>query len=491
MFGGSEVHSWRKLLTDEKVPTVALSYMGLRRKTSFVKPWLLTEHYPEYQEIFLDSGTYTLNKVGTEALKEHEVADIAQAYMAFASQNADRISFVSEFDALIMGEDWIKAMREDFWNDLDDKFLPIWHSEYGLDELDKLARTYKRVGILQADVNNDLSAKLNSLVNQYGTLLHGVAMTRKDMMRAARWDSVSSMSWLSPSRFGDTIIWTGNELKRYPKAYKERCRKQHRSYLTDSGFDAQKISDDDPVEVLRLSLWSWQKFTEDINRHRVTGTVTEQNEGNTETDIPGVGGGVSEARNSKLLPVVIEQRETQLIPIAGVTYDTSGESSKALPMIEVRSESMRICNTCFLREKCPGYKPNANCLYNIPLEIKTAAQVQALQNSLITMQTQRILFMKMAEDIEGGYADPNLSSEMDRLQRMLKSKAEAEKEGFSLKIEASASANTTGLFTRLLGEDAAGRLAGIEAPVKADDVIVASEIWEAEVLEDKTAQTDQ
>lgn len=487
MFGGSEVHSWRKLLADQKVPTVSLSYMGLRRKTLFARPWLLSDHYPSFQEIFLDSGTYSLNKEGADVLKEHEVADIAQAYMAFASQNIERISFVSEFDALVMGEDWIKAMREDFWNDFDDKFLPIWHSEYGLDELDKLARTYRRVGILQGDVDTDLSSKLNSLVNQYGTLLHGVAMTRKDMMKSARWDSVSSMSWLSPSRYGDTILWTGNELKRYPKAYKERCRKQHRNYFTDNGFDAQKLTDDDPVEVLRLSLWSWQKFTEDINKHRVTGMASDQTGSKAENGSARVDGQQSPVQNSKLLPAVIEKRETQLIPIAGVTYD-KGDNNEILPMMEVRSESMRICNTCFLREKCPGYKPNANCLYNIPLEIKTAAQVQALQNSLITMQTQRILFMKMAEDIEGGYADPNLSSEMDRLQRMLKSKAEAEKEGFSLKIEASASANTSGIMTRLLGEDAAARISGIEAPVKADDLIKDSEVWEAEVISDKTEQ---
>ena len=36
------------------------------------------------------------------------------------------------------------------------------------------------------------------------------------------------------------------------------------------------------------------------------------------------------------------------------------------------------------------------------------------------MQGQRIAFMRFAEEMNGGYADPNLSQEMDRLFEMLK-----------------------------------------------------------------------
>jgi hypothetical protein len=44
--------------------------------------------------------------------------------------------------------------------------------------------------------------------------------------------------------------------------------------------------------------------------------------------------------------------------------------------------------------------------------------------------------MKMAEDAEGGHADPILSNEMDRLVKMAKTKHEMEQEGFSLTISA-------------------------------------------------------
>jgi hypothetical protein len=72
--------------------------------------------------------------------------------------------------------------REDFYEDLpEDKFLPIWHSEWGVDELDKLAQRYKRVGVTQTDLDGrNLTPVLNEITRKYGTLLHGVAMTKPD-----------------------------------------------------------------------------------------------------------------------------------------------------------------------------------------------------------------------------------------------------------------------------------------------------------------------
>ena len=69
----------------------------------------------------------------------------------------------------------------------------------------------------------------------------------------------------------------------------------------------------------------------------------------------------------------------------------------------------------------------ANCAYGIPLHIETPSQVAALEDAIITMQAQRVIFMQMVEETEGGYADPNLSSEIDRLGLLIKSRRESEK----------------------------------------------------------------
>jgi hypothetical protein len=84
------------------------------------------------------------------------------------------------------------------------------------------------------------------------------------------------------------------------------------------------------------------------------------------------------------------------------------------------------------------------------------------------------MFMRFAEEQEGGYSDPNLSSEMDRLQKMLKAKHEMESEGFSMNLQVKANGATgqTGMLARLFGEQASQAAQALPGgPVSADDVI--------------------
>ena len=486
-FGGGEVKSWRDLLIAQGITDVSLSFVGLKRRTKKTENWFINANFADNQSVFLDSGSYTLNRIGAE-YSEEEATFLAHEYMFFVMANIDRLTLVSEFDALILGQETIEVFREDFYNDLPkEKFMPVWHEEYGTEELERLASQYDNLAVTNEDVTDStLGPKLNSLVNQYGVKLHGSAITGREIMKMIRWNSVASTSWISPAQFGDTIIWTGKELKRYPRAYKDRARKQHRNTIVDAGFDANKIAADDPTEVLKLSLWSWTKFVEDVNAHkqdRVTNILRNEIVPFVETGYDAVDTQGGETGNDKQL-AVRETRESIPLPIMGITHEQIGEDAEEQPFMFVRSESMRACNTCFLREKCPGFKPNANCLYNIPIEIKTREQLRTLQAALVEMQAQRVLFMKMAEDLEGGYADPNLSTEMDRLQRMISAKEQAEKEGFSFKVEASGPAGA-GYFSRMFGDDAGQKLSAIEQPIMADEVIKESEIWEAEVVDDK------
>ena len=491
-FGGAEIPGWRNLLADEGVDHVALSYMGLRRRLKKnPNPGMVTDKFPDFQKVFLDSGAYTVNKADDDTYTQAELKDLAAQYMAFVQDNIDRVEMVSEFDALPLGRDWINAAREDFWNDIpDDKFLPIWHGG-DLGELDELAQRYKRVGIVQTALGErNLAPTLNSLVQRYGTLLHGVAMTKPTEMAAIRWDSVASTSWLSPSQYGDTIVWTGKELKRYPKKYKDQARRQHRTLFNDNGFDAAKIEADDNREVLRLSIWSWGQQVEDLSRHegRVTTPPESPESANAESEGAGVVTPPSETRNAV---ATRETRETIPLPVMGLgitqehsTNERGERETKDLPLVEIRSASMRICDTCFLKDKCPAFKPNANCAYNIPVELKTKEQYRALQDALIEMQTQRVLFMKMAEDMEGGYADPNLSNEVDRLQKLIAAKHDMEQDSFSVKFEAKGtSPGQAGLISRLFGRDEGQQVQALPAPVSADSVIEANEIFEADLVD--------
>lgn len=489
---GGEVPSHRKLLNEAQAPHVTLSFLGLRRRVKLARPWLLADKFHENASIFLDSGAYSVN-TRSEDYSQRELKDLALSYRAFVETNVDRIEFASEFDALPLGRAWIEEQR-DWWTELlgRDKLLVIWHPDWGIDSLRNLASTYARVGVPQTALGGrNLVPLLNSLVSAYGVKLHGVAMTKVEEMSTVAWHSVASTSWISPQRYGDTIVWTGNELKRYPKGYQERARKRHRTLIERIGLDPGKVEDGDSTEVLRLSLWSWRQLEDSINRHHGEGQIQTPEQPAGEGVVTAPGNEDTDPFDASGLPVVDAPdpetahpvptratREKAPLPVMGlgtrrskVVQEDGTEEDVDVQVVGVRSESTRVCDNCFLSSKCPMFEPGNSCAYDIPVQIKTRDQFKALQDSLIEMQTQRVYFMRFAEEAEGGYADPNLSSEMDRLSKMIKQKHEIDEGVFSLSMNVKGSGNGPGLLARLFNDEASERARALPEPVPADRAI--------------------
>lgn len=468
-YGGSEIPAWRTLLAAEGIKDVSLSFYGMQRRVVNTGAWLLADKYPDDQNIFLDSGAYSVNNA--EDISDDELLELSRRYQEYISLNHERTELISEFDALGLGHDYILAQRGEFYDNLGDKFIPVWHSEHGgLDELERLCSSYSRVMITETSFGgNNTVSLLNNLIGRYKVRLHG-ALTSIKLMKSVHWDSVGSTSWMSPKHYKDTTIWTGTELKRYPLKYKDQARSRHRVLFERNGFDADKIMADDDNEVLRLSLWSWQQFMNDINSKGVTTEHKTSTSANGENTPSAVDNQLTVSGNGNL----VIRRKTEHIPVMGIRQSEDGEY-----VFTSRSDSMRLCNTCVLRDKCPGFQEDANCLYDIPISVRTPAQMQALFDGLIEMQSQRVMFMQMHEQLSGGYVDDNLSREIDRLQRLIKAKHDASREGFTLKVEASGPGQS-GMISRIFGSEAAEKLSQIEHPVtyNADDIIVGEVLGE-------------
>ncbi len=504
-FGGSEIGSHRTLLEDEGVQNVSMSYMGLRRRVKFAKPWLIADKFPSYMNIFLDSGVYTLNNAKPpvdDTAHKVEIEEIWDHYQDFVNANLDRVDLVSEFDAMHMGLDWIEEQREIFWNKIpQEKFLAIWHPVWGVPYLNEMASRYEVIGIPSTSLEGrDLRPVLNRLVAG-GTRIHGVAMTKVDEMQSIRWSSVASTSWISPQRFGDTIVWTGNELKRYPMKYKEIARKRHRTLFTQMGLDAEKISADDSTEVLRLSVRSWLKYEEYVNRrHKNDRGVTtpddlaeDETVENPEDVVDPLAEGADnsvptepdaeptrEVEKRTNSGAVANPRAVSLsLPVMGLQR-LKEDDEDSPEVLRIRSESSRVCDTCFLAEKCPMFEEGSNCAYNIPVTLRTREQRKALHEGLLEMQTQRVMFMRFAEEAEGGYADPNLTKEMNLLNKMMADYAELEREGFSITVSGRGAAGPQaegGMISRMFGDRAGQKVQELETgPTSADAYIIDAEI---------------
>ncbi|MDP9870399.1 MULTISPECIES: hypothetical protein [Streptosporangium] len=492
-FGGSEIPGWRKLLAEQDVTDVGLSFVGLSRRTKFARPWLISDKYPDGQRVFLDSGAYTVNSK-PDSYSREDIETLSDRYQAFVLANLDRVEMVSELDARAMGPDWIERQRSDFYGDLGEKFLPIWDAAAGLPELERLADSYGRVGVPQTSISGrDIAGVLNRIARR-GVRLHGIAMTKPDLMESIAWDSVASTSWLSPAQYGDSQIWTGHTLKRYPKAYKAQGRKRHRAHLDREGFDTDLFEGDDSTEVLKVAVWSWRQLVGHLNSRKKTLTMSPEpvTDVNGETTPAVVGMDTPEARTKTTTAVARDESERELLPglsLRQVSRSELGENGEQISRTDnlpsIAGTSLRQCNSCYIASHCKAFRPDAGCAYEVPITLRTREQIDAADDAIRAIRFQRIAFMHMVEQMEGGYADPNLTKELDGWDRSIAKHRESESETLSISVKASSRAQAqSGMIARLFGKDASESARALAAPVQSDHVFADAGIVEAEVIGD-------
>ena len=291
-----------------------------------------------------------------------------------------------------------------------------------------------------------------------GTRFHAIGCAKPDNLRQVSIETASTMSWLSPMMHGETIVWDGMQIKRYPKRMKDQARSRYRNVYLKAGIDVDKILEDDPKEVCRLAVWSYIQFERKVNGMSTDeGFLYDNSDGmevvpnaeTTPTDIDNKG---SQVR--KLMPR--DPAEMGNLPVFGYELNTVVEDDgtiKDVQTVQSQATSLRVCNTCFVATNCPAFKPDSVCAFKLPIEVKTKDQLKSLINAIIEMQGQRVAFMRFAEEMSGGYADPNVSQEIDRLFKLIKTTKELDdsREFIRMTVERQGGA---GVLSSIFGEKA-------------------------------------
>jgi len=459
--GGAEEPGWRRLLIDNGARHITLSFRHLHRRLPKTKPFILADRVPDGVEIFLDSAAHNAKR--NEA-REHSLT-LLDDYVSFIKTNLDRLTLFSEFDALDDME-WVQGQRERIWDGFPrDQFMAVWHAAHGVDELRRLADHYSHVGIPRADITPGVVVLLRSLADT--AAFHAIGEADPDVLRHA-FSSASTHSWLSATKFGETIVWQNNRLKRYPAKMKEQARRRHRMLFQGAGFDAAAIEHDDHDEVARFTIWSFLRLEEYLGSHRgrSTGDAPRMTPANVENGSVAVDGLPAPMRNSRVtLPVL------------------SGAPGKAPALLRA---PVRRCDACHVAATCPGFLGGAECAYDIPVEIKTKEQLLGLLQGVIEMQTQRVVFARFSEELEGGYPDANLSNEMDRLMRVIGQAKNIQDDRDFLEITMKSHAQA-GVLSRIFGVKEAEpthQLRRQLGPAETDHVVAT--IIEAETVEEST-----
>ena len=460
-FGGAEVPTWRKLLAQEGVPHVAVNFFHLKPRLP-QKPWTLEDHFPPEQDIFLISGASSSEKKNWSG-PQHEqfLAD----YVGFVRDNLDRIRFFTEYDPTDLGLDWVLRQRAVWAGIADDKFVPVWHEEWGAPLLRTMVEGHPNIGV--PPVTPRTMNVLGSLVRRTRISLHGLSFGHPHDTPGEIYSSIVSSSWISPTRFGETVIWDENRLRRYPADEKVRIRTRHRQHFAQAGFDAEKILADDNKEVARYTIWAWRQMAEGPNRSTHNGKDRVSDNGSAPVELvdhlP-----VTTHQNGdgrQVLPVFNFRSVTAVVP----NPDGAGTTEVVSQVAHMGDAGLRKCDSCALAAVCNLYEAGASCKYSIPMEIRNRDQLLGVLYSLLEMQGQRVQFTFLAEQLQGGYPDANLSSELDRFMSMTQKVKDIQDNRDFLKVTVEGRAQA-GVLSRLFGAERADNLRRVD-PDRAEGAV--------------------
>jgi len=480
-FGGTEVPTWRKLLSAEEVPHVALNYLHLQPRIT-KKEWYLSSYFPDEQDIFVVSGASSTEKKNW-SLTQHE--EFLAGYLQFIQDNLERIKFFTEYDPLALGQDWCLRQRQSWVGLADDKFVPVWHEEWGAPLLRQMVEAHPNLGV--PPVSQRTQNVLSALVRRTRINLHGLSFSHPYDAPGGLYSTIVSSSWISPTRFGETVVWDENRLRRYSADDKEKVRRRHHSHFAQAGFDADRIINDDSTEVARYTIWAWRQMelsmdapervrllkrpvrsTPSSNGH-VPETRLESNEPVDRTPVEVQGNG-----HLPYLPVPVDQTVLPVFSYRPVTTvvpnpDGPGTMEVTSNVTVMGNAPLRRCDSCSLAAVCSLFELGSECKYAIPVEIRNRDQLLGILNSLLEMQGQRVAFGFFTEQLQGGYPDANLSSELDRFMRMTQSVKDIADNRDFLKVTVEGRAQA-GVLSRLFGAERAETLRRAD-PDKAEDAL--------------------
>ena len=429
---GAEVPSNRTLLETTTANHVGVSFWRLvKRGLPKTKTYLIDNYFSDDSYVYAHAGIPK-----TENLSLEELEEFAVLYEDFIANNIDRLITFNELVHPKLSPEFIEEQRKTCWADVPpSKFQPVWQSQMGVNNLKQMAEHYLDIGLMGDDIEHESQlAAITRGMSARGTRFHAINTAKPYNLRQVKVESVSTLSWLAPMLHGETIVWDGTKLVRYNKKMKEQARPRYRNIYEKAGLDYDLIMEDDPQEVCRLAVWSYEQYEARLNVNGDDAFLSHDSEWNEVeesgestpaiSDNKGVGMRKLEPRNPE---------EMRNLPVFGYDFKT---------VIETDEDGK------------DAFKPQNSCAFNLPIEVKTKDQLKSLINAIVEMQGQRVAFMRFTEEMNGGYADPNVSQEIDRLFKLIKTVKELDDSTSFIKMTVEGKGASAGVLSNIFGDRA-------------------------------------
>ena len=226
-FGGAEKGSHRRIL--EKADVIRFGVNLTHFPIPKTKELVLSEVFTGETLIYTSENDEDLNRFD-DFLRQHE-------------HNITTVIGRPDYDGTWLG----------------DKYIQVWSDGDDLERLAFLCQRYGRVAISDKAINGKNIPRIRSLSQRWGADLYGLT-SKPDSIEALPWHTVVIGSWTSVLRYGETQVWDGHGLRRYPAQQKESARKKHRADIMRLGLNTELVIADDTTEVAMLAIRSWQAW---------------------------------------------------------------------------------------------------------------------------------------------------------------------------------------------------------------------------------------
>lgn len=428
----------------------------------------------------------------------------------YTSPNDEDVAGYDEFIRVHESELDIIVGRKDYNGDwLGAKYYPLWNDPKDLERLAFLMEKHGRVAIPDDALTGKTIPRIKQLHQRWGASLLAIS-SKADTIQAIAWDTVIVSSWTSVVRYGETQIWDGHGLRRYPAQQKDSSRKKHRADIVRLGIDFDAVLEDDVTEISKLAIRSWLEWEmhtfgeEQVSAYDPMDDSDEDEFGDDDMDsITAIEGETAPSnkvafRGSDSAIQTTQTRhqaDKMLLPVMGIETmvhtgadidgdeETQGFGADPVNLIRTTGQVLRNCDSCYLAPRCPKFQAHTECAYNLPIELRTKDQLSAVIRAILEMQTSRVMFARFAEELEGQGMDPTLSSEMDRLFRLIQSSKDISDTRDMVRFEVEARGGA-GVLSRIFGAKAGEQQKMVHTPMSEEQLdALMQPILDADVLD--------
>ena len=270
---------WRIVVGECNMNTVLMSYHYLQKKPEGFLASRLAKH-PNVK-VFIDSGAHTFlaNMEKFEDKDDEFWEKYLSDYVEFIKKNQEFIFACADLDIDdLVGTEKVDQWRKKYFEPLEEEGVQvcyIWHSIREEKGWEDMCRKYSYTGF---SMENDKTATLQRIMKRinvakkYNTRVHGMALTKTEILSRAPFFSADSTTWLVGQKYGELNWFDGRKMRRLSKS---EWRRNFKTKLLKEPFNADwdKLingmgGQGDTYELLRLNVIAY-KLAEEYVRRRL------------------------------------------------------------------------------------------------------------------------------------------------------------------------------------------------------------------------------